>query len=386
MKLNCRSMTIIAGVLSTLITSVGSLPSAWAEQPGDRWTRAFITGVVEQARKNVSPNGVERLEGIRIGGIDQWVSVRGSDRRNPVLLLIHGGPGYVSIPMSWWFTRGWEDYFTVVQWDQRGSGKTFLLNRPEAVAGTMTRERLVADTEEIAKWAQTALGKKKIFVIGHSWGSYLGLELARRHPDWLYAYIGVGQLTNGPENERRGYAFALNAARQAGNAQAIKELEGIAPYFAPGHPSKLSDIFTQRKWLDFYGGVMAYRQGNSAESDLARLSPDYTQDEIRHIWDGNDFAEKYLLEDVLSLDLSADRKLECPVLIFAGRFDVNVNSELAADWFKTLQAPSKQFIWFEHSAHLPMTEEPGRFLVSLVRHARPFAERAGDVPPGDLRK
>jgi proline iminopeptidase len=344
-------------------------------------SRAEATVIIANARKIVTPNGIERLETVRIGGIDQWVSIRGRDKRNPVLLFIHGGPGYVSMPMSWWFSRDWEEYFTVVQWDQRGAGKTYLLNDPAMIAPTLTLERMVDDTEEMADWIRKELGKKKIFIIGHSWGSYPGLELARRHPEWLYAYIGVGQLTDGPESERRGWAFALDAARHAGNSDALHQLEAIAPYFSPGHPSSLKDIYTQRKWLDLYGGVMAHRDGNSAEGDLARLSPDYTADEISQIWEGNEFSEKYLLAQILSLNLTDTRKLDCPLIIFGGRYDVNVNSDVAAEWFAKVDAPSKQFVWFVYSAHLPMTEEPGKFLISLVRYARPIAERAGDAAP-----
>jgi pimeloyl-ACP methyl ester carboxylesterase len=347
------------------------------------FSRADATAIIADARKIVTPNGVERLERVRIGGIDQWVSIRGRDKRNPVLLFIHGGPGYISMPMSWWFSRDWEEYFTVVQWDQRGAGKTYLLNDPAKIAPTLSLHRMVDDAEEMADWTRKELGKKKIFVVGHSWGSYLGLQLAKRHPEWLYAYIGVGQLTDGPESERRGWAFAIDAARRAGNKEAVNELEAIAPYFSPSHPSSLKGIYTQRKWLDLYGGVMAHRDGNSAESALARLSPDYTDDEIPRIWEGNDFSEQYLLAQVLSLNLTDIRKLDCPLIIFAGRYDVNVNSQVVAEWFANVNAPSKQLVWFENSAHLPMTEEPGKFLISLVRYARPIAERDGDAPSND---
>jgi hypothetical protein len=112
--------------------------------------RAEATAIVAAARSILTPNGVERLEKVKIGGIDQWVSIRGTDRRNPLLLHIHGGPGYVSIPMSWWFSREWEDYFTVVQWDQRAAGKTFLLTDPAVVAPTLTPERMIDDAEEMA--------------------------------------------------------------------------------------------------------------------------------------------------------------------------------------------------------------------------------------------
>jgi pimeloyl-ACP methyl ester carboxylesterase len=341
-------------------------------------TRSEATAIIANARKITTPNGVERLEALRIGGIDQWVSVRGADRRNPVLLHIHGGPGYISIPMSWWFSRGWEEYFTVVQWDQRATGKTYLLTDPATVVPSLTNERMINDAEEMVAWARKTFGKDKIFVSGHSWGSYLGLELARRQPDWLHAYIGVGQMTDMPESERRGWRYAMDAARREGNAQAIRDLESIAPYAPAGRLIPLKDIYTQRRWVEFYGGTMAYRHGNDAEGDLGNLSPDYTDAEIPRIWEGNAFAERYLLSEALSLDLSQVRTLGCPLIVFAGRHDMNVNSELASDWFTAVAAPSKHFVWFEHSAHLPMTEERGKYLLSLVLYARPLAKEGAD--------
>jgi proline iminopeptidase len=190
----------------------------------------------------------------------------------------------------------------------------------------------------------------------------------------------VGQLADGPESERRGWRFALDAARRAGNAEAVRELEGLAPYAAPGKRVSIEDIYAQRKWVQFYGGTMAYRKDNAAESALARLSPDYTDEESRRVWEGNDFSTPILLPGILSRDLGV-KKLDCPLILFEGRHDTNVNAEVAAEWFAKVKAPEKHIVWFERSAHLPMTEEPGKFLVSLLRHARPIAERAGDVAP-----
>jgi proline iminopeptidase len=344
-------------------------------EPSSALSRDQAAAIIANARKILTPRSIERLETVQIGGIEQWTSIRGTDvARNPALLFIHGGPGYVSTPMSWWFAQGWEEYFTVVQWDQRGAGKTYLINSPVQVEPTLALQRMVSDTEEMASWVRKTLGKDKIFVIGHSWGSYLGLELAKTRPEWMHAYIGVGQLTNGPESERRGWTFAMNAARKAGNAQAVSELNSIAPYSPPSRPPTLKEIYVQRKWLDYYGGVMAHRHGNDAESNLAKLSPDYTDAEIAHIWDGNDFSEVHLLPEVLRLDLGTTQKLNCPLIVFAGRYDVNVNSYLAEEWFTTVGAPSKRFVWFENSAHLPMTEEPGKFFLSLVRYARPISD------------
>lgn len=372
--------TVSAGCLAvgTLSVAAGA-DAAQSASAAKLFSRQKAAGIIANARKIVTPNGIERLEAVRIGGIEQWVSVRGTDRRNPALLFLHGGPGYMSIPMSWWYTRGWEEYFTVVQWDQRGAGKTLLLNGRAALAPTMTRERMVADAQEMVSWVSRELGKQKIFVLGHSWGSYLGLEVAKRMPDALHAYIGVGQITDAPESERRGWQFALDGARRAGNSKAVRELEAIAPYFAPGRPSPLKDLYVQRRWLEYFGGSMAHRHGSDAESNLSELSPDYTDAEIAHIWDGNDFSEHYLLQGVLGLDESATRQLDCPLILCAGRHDFVVNAGLAAKWCGEVRAPFKQLVWFENSGHLMMTEEPGKFLVSLLQYARPLAERAGDA-------
>ena len=351
-----------------------------ADEPSTKLTsRAETTAIIANTRKILTPNGVERLEKLHVSGIDQWVSIRGTDRRNPVLLYIHGGPGYVSIPMSWWFTRGLEEYFTVVQWDQRAAGKTYLLNEPAKVSSTLTAERMISDVEEMAAWVRREFGKEKIFVLGHSFGSFVGLQFAQRHPEWLFAYIGVGQCTDGPESERRGWRFAIDSARRAGNSAGVNELEAIAPYAASDRPIPIEDIYVQRKWVGYYGGVMAYRTDNSADSNLAKLSPDYSEEEISHIWDGNKFATPRLLPAVVATDLSRISKLSVPVILLEGRHDMNVNSEVAAAWFEKVKAPEKHLVWFEHSGHMPMTEEPGKFLLSLVRYARPIAERPGDL-------
>ena len=344
-------------------------------------SRAEATRIIADMRRIVADNGIERLEKVRIGGVDQWISIRGSDTRNPVLLMLHGGPGWVSMPTSWYFQRGWEEYFTVVQWDQRGAGKTYGANDPAAVAPTMTRERMVEDAEEMVSWLRKEFKKKKIFVLGHSWGSYLGLELAQRRPDWLHAYIGIGQITNAPESERRGWAWTLQQAQRDGNAKAVAELEALAPYAENSVPVALESLMTQRKWLNFYGGMVHNRKGGDAEAAAINLSPEYTDRDVAGTWKGTEFSMKHLLAGVLTLDMTTVRTLRTPLFLLLGRHDHNVSAELAAEWFKTVKAPQKKLIWFEQSAHEVMNEEPGKTLLTLVQQVRPIAERAGDVAP-----
>src|SRR4030095_3943235 len=146
------------------------------------------------------------------------------------------------MPLSWWCGRGWEEYFTVIHWDQRAAGKTHLITDAAAIAPTLTIERMTTDAEEMTAWVRRALRKEKIFVLGHSWGRSLGLTLQARHPNWLHAYIGVGQLVDGSESERRVWRFAIEAARRDGNVQAVRELEALAPYAAPGRRLSIEDI------------------------------------------------------------------------------------------------------------------------------------------------
>jgi pimeloyl-ACP methyl ester carboxylesterase len=346
-----------------------------------RFDRAEAVNVIANLRRIVTPNGVERVEMVHIGGIDQWVSIRGVDRRNPVLLMLHGGPGYVSMPTSWYFQRGWEEYFTVVQWDQRGAGKTYLANDPKAIAPTMSIERMLADTEEMIAWLRKKFGKDKIFILGHSWGSVLGLKTAQRHPEWLHAYIGMGQGANIPESERRGWKFAMERARATKNETAIRELQSIAPYAQGDQLIPLKHLYLQRKWVTFYGGAVSGRQRNDAEPAAAILSPEYSDAELRAASEGNDFSEKLLIAKVLTLDLSRVTELKVPLILLEGRDDFNASSSAAAEWFESVQAPSKKLVWFEHTAHEVMNEAPGRTLVSLVKYALPFAEKAGDIAP-----
>jgi pimeloyl-ACP methyl ester carboxylesterase len=381
--MNMKSLLANLAMSPLLLCLLLSATPAVGQETVGPHNRAEAVKIVADLRKIVTPNGAERLEKIRINKIDQWVSIRSHDLRNPVLLFIHGGPGWVAMPSSWYFAHGWEEYFTVIQWDQRGAGKTYTANDPASIAPTMTIDSMVADTEAIAEWARKEFGKQKIFVAGHSWGSILGLMLTQRHPDWLHAYIGMGQAVDARESERRGWAWTLARARTAGNAEAVRDLESIAPYASGNAPIALKSIMLQRKWLDLYGGAVFNRGDASAEASAFKLSPDYTDEDVRQVWKAQDLSADRLLTAVLDVNLSNVRKLETPLILFLGRHDINVSSEVAAEWFSKVSAPSKRIVWFENSAHHMMTEEPGKTLLSLVKYARPIAERAGDVAPND---
>lgn len=337
--------------------------------------------ILAEVGKVVSSNGIDEAKAVEIGGIRQWITVRGRDRRNPILLVLHGGPAAPDLPNRYLFEAPWTDYFTVVEWDQRGAGKTFAPNDPAKVAPTLHKERMIEDAEELVGWLRTTYGKKKIFALGHSWGTVLGLSLAERRPDWLYAYIGVGQIIDMREGEAIGYDWVLNAARKAGDAQAIKELTAIAPYPEPNGAVPIDKIDVERKWSVRYGGLTHGRRRYDYWENAEKISPDYSKGDFKAIDAGSGFSFPKLLPEMAATDFTQLRRLRCPLVIFAGRYDYTTPSAPVLRWYRRLAAPSKRFVWFENSAHMMYAEEPGRVLVHLVADALPFAAAAGDVAP-----
>jgi pimeloyl-ACP methyl ester carboxylesterase len=360
-------------------------PAPDAGESARTLSRQEVTGIIAQSRRIVSPNGIEELRKVRIGGIDQWLSIRGRDRRNPILLVLHGGPASPSLPIAYTYQSPWEDYFTVVQWDQRGTGKTYASNSEAQMAPGMTIEGMADDAAQVVQYLRRHYGKQKIFLLGHSWGTVLGTMLAQRHPEWFYAYIGVGQVVNVRRNEALGYDFALQQARAHGNAEAVKALEGIAPY--PGDvPMTIDRIAVRSKWETHYGGLAYGRDSFAFDADAQTLSPDYSQRDLDAIGKGSLFTLHRLLQPLLDVDFDHATQFGCPVLLFVGAHDQTTSHALAEQWFDHLQAPWKHLVVFADSAHMVMQEQPGRFLVHLVTDALPLAQRAGDAAPDETTR
>lgn len=366
----------MSALIVAALSVMGALCSHAADAPVPAFTREHATGIVGNFRKIVVPGGIdERLE-IDIGGTKQWISVRGRDSRNPILLMIHGGPASPEMQTSWIWQGDWEDYFTVVQWDQRGSGKSYGVNDPAVIGPTLSLKRISADAAEVVQYLRAKYGKEKVFVIGHSWGSLVGLRLAHEHPEWLYAYIGMGQVISGKENERVGYQLTLKLAEARNNAAAVAELKSIAPYPEADGSVPLQKINLERKWSVSFGGLTYGRKGLNFYSDLAELSPDYSLEDVAAVDKGAELSLPRLLPDLLNFDYSDVTRFDCPIFMFEGRYDLTTPSQVTADWFRRLEAPKKGFVWFENSAHMIEVEEPGRVLVHLVEDVRPLAGKS----------
>ncbi|TCI07464.1 alpha/beta hydrolase [Dyella soli] len=347
-------------------------------------SRDEVTRILESNRKIVSPNGIDEMTKVRIGGIDQWLSIRGKDKRNPILLFLHGGPASPAMPEAYTFQTPWEDYFTVVQWDQRGAGKTYAANTEQAMAPGMNVDGMTDDAAQVVQYLQQRYGKQKIFLMGHSWGSVLGVQLAQRHPEWFYAYISVGQVVNGRRNEEVGYAFALREATAQGNQEALRELKAMAPY--PGPKLTLDNIGTRGKWEMYYGGLAYGRRDYQFEDDAESLSPDYSKADLAAIGKGSLFSLNHLLQPLLAVNFDKVTRFDCPVIVYVGQHDYTTAHELSEKWFDDIQAPSKRLVSFADSAHMMMQEQPGRFLTHLVNDALPLAQKAGDAAPAEVSR
>jgi proline iminopeptidase len=210
-------------------------------------------------------------------------------------------------------------------------------------------------------------------VLGHSWGTLVGLSLARQHPQWLYAYVGMGQVISARDGEKAGYEEALRRAEETGDAQAVSELKLIAPYPNPDGSVSVDKVNTERKWSVKLGGLSWGRQGLNYYYALTEFSPEYSDDDIAAVGKGSMLSLAPLIKDLMAFDLSNVTEWRCPIILFEGRHDFTTPSSVAARWIEKVHAPAKKLVWFDNSAHMVMVEEPGRMLVHLVEDVRPLA-------------
>ena len=335
--------------------------------------------VVRDLQRIVTPNGIQESYATTIGGIKQWINVRGEDKDNPIILFIHGGPASPAMPSLWQFQRPLEEYFTVVHYDQRGAGKTYREVDAESISDTISIDRYVDDAIEIAEYVRERYGEDKLILAAHSWGTVLGMEAALKRPDLFHAYVGIGQVVNTQVNEELSFQYGLAQARKDENKEAIAEMESIAPY--PGNqPITRERIIIARKWPQHYGGLNAYRD---EEQDYyygaSLLSPDYNCEDRHAFFEGNVFTLDHILEEFLQVDFTSVGEFPIPVIMFMGRHDYTTPSEPTAAWLQQVDAPYKRGVWFENSAQMMPWEEPGKTLVSLLKYVRPIATSASDT-------
>ena len=284
-----------------------------------------------------TPNGINQAKYLNIGGIQQWVTVRGEDLDNPVVLLLHGGPGDCTNPWGYAGFRTWLKDYTIVQWDQRGAGRTLGRNGL-AIANTVTIDRMVQDGVELADAVRTWLRKNQIVLLGHSWGSVLGALIARKAPQFFQAYVGTGQVGHTAGAYDVAFTALLAEARVRGEGRAIRELQEIGP--PPYKDGRGYQV--QRRWSNFFEGADAFI---ASMVGFALTAPGYTIRDVNDWSDGMVLSAEKLIsqENALSPALLGGR-FKLPVFVIQGEADFTTPASLAKAFVDHLEAPRKAFV------------------------------------------
>ena len=313
-----------------------------------------------------SPKGIDEAQFVTIGGIEQWVTIRGWDRDNPVLLFLHGGPGDVTNPWSFALFAPWEKQFTVVQWDQRGAGRTLRKTGP-TVAPTITVDRMVQDGIELSEYLRKHLSKDKIIIVGHSFGSILGIGMARAKPDLFYAYVGTGQVGDETKNYFVAYDALLKKAQAVGNQQAFDELSRVGP---PPYASG-EGYAVQRKWANAFEGADQFLLGTIG---LTLVAPGNSVQDINDDVDGQMLSGDRLVPQLTSRGpKELGLEFSIPMFVFQGAEDFTTPTALARDYLDSMKAPRKEFVTINSGGHFAVFMRSDQFLNEIVARVRPLA-------------
>ncbi|HUT54939.1 MAG TPA: alpha/beta hydrolase [bacterium] len=319
-----------------------------------------------------TPHGIASLEKATLGGVEQWILIRGDDVHNPVLLFVHGGPGSPEMPVAHEFGPELEQRFVVVHWDQRGAGKSF---HAGIRADSMNVAQFISDAHELTELLRSRFHADKIYLVGHSWGSLLGILTAHQYPESYYAYVGIGQVVDMERNEAVSYQFVLDEAQNRRKPLAIANLKRIGP---PPY-SGMGELIVQRRYLGKFGGAVYKKPEGGGQIRKALHSPEYAPLDYLRYAAGTYYSNRRMWDEVMTYDLIRQvPSLDLPVYFFEGRHDYNTPWELVSEYYDKLDAPQgKTLIWFEDSAHSPNLEEPDRFARMMVDRVltETYAER-----------
>ncbi|MFI9806404.1 alpha/beta fold hydrolase [Streptomyces sp. NPDC052301] len=312
-----------------------------------------------------TPNGVDESSYVRIGGIDQWISVRGDDRTNPVILEVHGGPGasnLIHVPR----TRAWERHFTIVRWDMRGAGKTFAAGGPEA-QGEMTLDRLHQDALEVTDHIRARLGVDKVVLLANSFGSVTGLRLARDHPERYSAYVGTDQNIVGGGRDTSAYEALLARLEKAGRKKDLAKMAAMGP----DHSAWSAHMWAEYSKTVVTTDPLTYDTMKTVIIRSLWFSPLHTLRDLRTYLKGMTFSEQ-LGPQATTIDERAEGTVfRLPFFLFQGDSDVLTPPEPARRFYEEVTAPVKDFALIPEAAHFASFRHPDRFLDLLLKKVRP---------------
>lgn len=320
------------------------------------------TPMIRDENGNISPGSIAELTPIELNGRKQWISIRGLDKSKPILLFLAGGPGGTQMAAVRYELAELEKHFIVVGWDQPGSGKSYY---SEAIKD-ITAETYIQDGYALTQYLAERFHQEKIFLVGESWGSALGIFLIDRYPEYYHGFIGTGQMIDFAETERLDYQKAMEIARDKNDTSIIKKLEknGIPPYYGKNVTLKSA------AYLNYLSEHMAtnpaiHNPGYNTLRDIG--SPEYGIIDKINFVRGVIKTYNHVYQQLYDIDMRTDyRKLDVPVYFFLGRHDVNAPTVLVEEYMAVLDAPEKEIVWFENSGHSPWINEKAEFVEELL--------------------
>ncbi len=309
------------------------------------------------------PDGIYRYELPVIGGIRQYIQIRGRDKQNPVLLFLHGGPAAALSGVTHVLHSGWEDHFTVVNWDQRNAGRTYFANKERAkeISKTGTMDDFVQDIHEIIAYLHTVLDFEKIILMGFSWGTAIGAEYAGRHPENLHCFVSVGQLVN----YRDGVTFTcekLLTLAPEGSADKQKAQQIL---------NEMPDTFDwnkmqwMRNFMPLCGKYIIKHAKRTPPMKILR-SPFWSFRERLASMIPNYAVQEQPMMTMLRYDFRENLQFEVPVLFLFGEEETVCPSELVRKCFAEITAPEKQLTVIPEAAHCCFYDQPEKFMTVLT--------------------
>jgi pimeloyl-ACP methyl ester carboxylesterase len=354
-----RSVVALVGVVLVVLAVVIARPAS--------------TDRIVGADGDPLPGSVAELTQVEIGGHNLAMMIRGHSTDSPVLLFLAGGPGGSELGAMRRHLEALEQDFVVVTWDQRGTGKSYGALDPTS---TLTLDQAVSDTIEVTNYLRDRFGKEKIYLVGQSWGTILGVRAAQQHPELYQAFIGTGQMVSPRETDRIFYQDTLAWARETGKDDVVATLTEIGP---PPYQS----ILDYEPLLAYEKDVYPYDRSQNSEGEGQMgenlFVEEYTLLEQIHIFAGVLDTFSVLYPQIQQIDFREDAiKLEVPVYLVQGRHEARGRAELADEWFTQLRAPSKQLIELDTSGHRPLFEQPRQFHEVMTETV--LAETSSDRP------
>ncbi len=355
MKVFIRVLKVVLSVILLIIIS--AFAYLYVQSPGN------AQPLTDKYGKEIQ-DSISVIEKWKIGGLDQYLIIRGQNKNNPVLLYLHGGPGSPEFAFFRVQNKSIEKYFTVVHWEQRGAGKSF---NPDIPVSSMNVEQFISDTIEISEQLKKKFNTDKIYLLGHSWGSLLGALTVKKRPDLYKAFIGVGQAVNLTESERIAWEWVLDMARKADNTEAVKELEEIGP--GPYGVNDFSKKGTELKWVIHFGGGMIHETKGIYMKmlDMIVHTPEYTVMDKVNFFRGNQWSIQQMWDKMMKVNLFISvKEFQIPVYILQGDYDYQVSTPVVKKYFAAFNAPVKKYYSFKQSAHGTIFEEPELFHKIMV--------------------